>query len=790
MFFMLSRCYSYFARQRRQLWIGYGLFVVLSLACLFMVQQRENIESLLPDSADSTIRRDFEWLQKAPFASKVLIDLEATAEVSPEMLKQVATALAASLPTTLFPRTLTGPPLPVSNRLPEAMWQVLPSLVTAQDFEQIRLRLQPQAVQQRLSQLREQLLTPQGWWLKSQLRNDPLALWQISAAHLQQLNPLARQNFQPHDFVSADGRHRLLIAETTIAIGDVNGSRQLIEALNQQLAVHVPASIRVTAISGHYYTLANAETIQRDLRVVLGVATVAILLIFVWMLRSVRALWVFFLPASVLGISAATVALFFPAVSGITIGFGAVLLGITVDFTLHVFFALRGNPRPQQQLQRLSRPLLGSALTSFLAFSVLLLSALPGQRQLAVFSMTAIALALLLALTVMPQLCGHMLHPEPLRQRSTPVVPMWALLVWGALLLGCACGVPNVQFDGDLRNLSVVSAPLRSGEQRLKQVWGDLRGSALLFACGENVEQALATNERAYDFFAAEKPAAPLVSLAPLLPSESRQQQNRHHWQQFWQQQRPALQQQLTQFGGELGFSATAFAPFLASLQQPAPASSVSFWQQQGLATLLDGLIVDGADQSAVISLVDESSLAGSVPQQLLAIPGVRVISQERFRQQLSQALAADFSRFIGTALLVVVLVLALWYRRLSLIALALVPVASGLLFMFGVMGWLGLGLNLFNVIAAILIIGLGVDYGIFMLSRCDGSGCEQSSRAVLVSALTTVAGFGSLTLADHPAMFSIGLTVLLGISAAVLSALLVVPVCYERWLGKGGHYR
>ena len=102
-----------------------------------------------------------------------------------------------------------------------------------------------------------------------------------------------------------------------------------------------------------------------------------------------------------------------------------------------------------------------------------------------------------------------------------------------------------------------------------------------------------------------------------------------------------------------------------------------------------------------------------------------------------------------------------------------------GLLVMFGVMGWLGLSFNLFNVIAAILIIGLGVDYGIFMVNRCQYGSGMHTDKAVLVSALTTLAGFGSLALARHPAMSSMGLTVLFGISAAVVTALLVVPSVY-----------
>jgi uncharacterized protein len=51
-----------------------------------------------------------------------------------------------------------------------------------------------------------------------------------------------------------------------------------------------------------------------------------------------------------------------------------------------------------------------------------------------------------------------------------------------------------------------------------------------------------------------------------------------------------------------------------------------------------------------------------------------------------------------------------------------------------------------------------------------------ETDKAVLVSGLTTLLGFGALVLADHPALHSIGLTVLIGIAAAIPAALFVVP--------------
>lgn len=805
---MFVALYDLFAKRSRWLLVGYAVFAILSVSCFLFIHQSENIESLLPDTAATEVRRDFNWLQKAPFARKVLIDLHAQPEVSAEQLKETALTLHQAI-SPLFTKVLSGPPLEMHHNLPKLLLHALPNLVNEHDLMLIEQRLQSHSIGQQLTQLREQLFTPQGWMTKQQLQRDPLELWQISAGHLRHLNPMAESDQQQRDFVSRDGRHRLIVADTDIAIGDIIAGGTLMDLVQQSVDLHVPTGIEATVVSGHQYTLANARTIQRDLRVVLGVSTIAILLIFILALRSWRALFVFLLPASVLGFSAVAVSLFFPTVSGITIGFGAVLLGITVDFTLHVYFSLRQSGQPQHSLRRITKPLIGGALTSFLAFSVLLLSALPGQRQLAVFSMTAITLAALLALIVMPHLCGN--ASKALNDDSgdgsdddcnrLPQRGKFVVIVWAVVMLVCAVAAPQLKFDGDMRSLSVSTPALRAGEQQLQQVWGNMRSSALLFARGETVDEALAVNDEIYRLVTEQgsevKPdtALHLVSLASILPSPQQQQRSRKLWNDFWSQHQPLLVERLQREGGQIGFSSAAFEPFTAWLNQPVAGVDLAFWQQAGLSEVIsDLMIVDELKSSpttsgvALVSLLDEAELSPQLLKQLRDVPNSIVIGQGIFRQQLSQALAHDFIRFIMMALVVVVVVLVVWYRRLSSVLLALLPVASGLLFMFGAMGWFGLSFNLFNVIAAILIIGLGVDYGIFMLSRCDGSGCQQSEHAVLVSALTTLAGFGSLVLAQHPAMYSIGVTVLFGISAAVLTALYVVPAFYQRL--NSGHNR
>jgi predicted RND superfamily exporter protein len=200
------------------------------------------------------------------------------------------------------------------------------------------------------------------------------------------------------------------------------------------------------------------------------------------------------------------------------------------------------------------------------------------------------------------------------------------------------------------------------------------------------------------------------------------------------------------------------------------------------LAEIVDTLIIRAAKNVKVLTLVpDTPEIAALLNHSDFNRSGIQFASQNQFRQTISKAIADDFIHFILKASVVVILLLGLFFRNLKKVLLALIPVVTGMLFMVGVMGGLGIAFNLFNIVAAILIIGLGVDYGIFMVSKISQGLDAATERAVFVSGLTTLAGFGALVLARHPALHSIGLSVLVGISAAIPSALLVIPAMYRK---------
>ncbi|MEA3347944.1 MAG: efflux RND transporter permease subunit, partial [Pseudomonadota bacterium] len=283
---------------------------------------------------------------------------------------------------------------------------------------------------------------------------------------------------------------------------------------------------------------------------------------------------------------------------------------------------------------------------------------------------------------------------------------------------------------------------------------------------------------RLYSFLRREFAAAEIVSLAPVMPSLCSQRENRRNWQAFWTSERfSKLHHELSQASRKIGFSETAFAPFLTTLTSEPPFLTESFWRRAGFSSLLDATIEKDFTGVTILTLVPDVPVLGSLFAGSDRIPaGVHLVSPQAFSRVVSAAIANDLRQFIVLALIVVTLILLILLRNLYQMLLALLPVLAGLLSMFGIMGALGISFNLFNLIAAILIIGLGVDYGIFMVYRLFRGSDAATEKAVLVSGLTTLAGFGVLVLARHPALHSIGLTVLLGVGGALPTVLWVLP--------------
>ncbi|MCZ7381368.1 MAG: MMPL family transporter [Candidatus Methanoperedens sp.] len=183
--------------------------------------------------------------------------------------------------------------------------------------------------------------------------------------------------------------------------------------------------------------------------------------------------------------------------------------------------------------------------------------------------------------------------------------------------------------------------------------------------------------------------------------------------------------------------------------------------------------------------------------------PGVKfgITGQPILRMTIFDLLKRDAVFTLIVAAVIILLLLFVMQRSYTQAFLIFAPLSIGLIWTMGTLGWLGIPLSVATVALSSMLLGLGVEYGVFVLSRYNEERVKNYSQldsmkttvysigtAVIGSGTTTIVGFGVLSFASVPLIQHLGQTLALGIAYCLLAALIVNPVFilleedYEYW--------
>ncbi|MDO9109662.1 MAG: MMPL family transporter [Desulfatirhabdiaceae bacterium] len=773
--------YTLLSPRRKILYCTTLLVVVLGALAMALTDIHEDIQFMIPDR-DAAVGEEFSLLQDSPFSKKVVINISGGADLG--QLMAAADVLAGSMKPPYFTRVATGPGNLFGAQFFSWMLSAIPSLLSDDNFEKLSAKVTPEQIRERMRAMYQELATPEGWMKKELFRNDPLNLSGLLFEQLRFANLLSGMRIENQHFVSQDRKNVLIIAETPVNGTDSRGSAALMAQLDGLILASVPRPIEAFVMAAHRYTATNANAVKQDVFVVMCSSFLGIVVIIALFLLSWAGLFVLLVPVLALSVAGIT-GLFYDHFSAITIGFGSVLLGVTIDFAVHVYFALPDNESKKAAvLDEVTIPIVFGALTTVACFAVLLFSPLPGLRQVSSFSIVGICAALLISLITFPHFIGISSRRGVFLKKASGTRPrkfgMVTVLFWACLMLLCVWKAQGITFDGDMRSLNLTTPELKADEAYFQKTWGG-GGTAMLFAEGIDLDQALEVNDRLFAQLKRRLPADQIVSISSLLPSASRQRVRQARWQDFWSRESVAQVNALMKQEGEAaGFSQDAFTPFFDGIGRQAPLVTADLLRAKSLGDMIDGMIVQKNGAVRVLTLVPDNAEVFELYQSdLKNIQGVRFVSQTHFGDHLSHIMGKDLYRMILGAVILNFALLYLLYRNFINALLAMVPGVTGVFVVMGFMGWRGIPLNIFHILSAILIVGLAVDYGIFIVCKLTGGHTHETEKAVMVSGLTTMAGFGALVLARHPAMHSIGVAVMLGVGAAIPATLFVIPALF-----------
>ena len=526
-----------------------------------------------------------------------------------------------------------------------------------------------------------------------------------------------------------------------------------------------------------FFAVDSAQSAKADIQLIAIGSIVGVLVLMLLVFRSLLPLLLSLGSiAAGVGFGIAASLWLYGSVHILTIVFGASLIGIVVDYSLHYFYHfLSGKKTPPagkgQQEGVLFRAMLLSVITSLVGYGALSLAELTILKKIALFSCSGLVMAWLSVMLLGPLVVRR---PIEARQATLKTLILGCQRVFGrrpralafAGLAAAGIGVVylltgQVQVNDDPRRFFHVSPALLEQEKAVSSHTQVYEPGRYLLIRGQQPQQLFDALDKLYAFPGVTRDA--VASVADWL--DSPEAQARHY----------ALQKKLYAEGGaldlfasKLGLPDASVAPVKAAYT--AAAGKVVHFS--GLAEQVDAMPPLWTEQDGQIysfALIRKNSDLAALAAAASAIPGIEYVNTLE-----NATLALKDQRQTGVILLLVAyglvgLLLSLWYRRAGAALMLLIP-ASASLIAIALVAVTGQALSVFHIMALFLVLGLGMDYIIF--AREMSANPEVTRQAILLSAITSLLSFGLLAFSEMPVVQAFGSIILIGNTINFIAAI------------------
>lgn len=768
------------ARQRRWMIVGIVAAVAISIAGWCRLRLDNSLEPLLPEN--SPARQTILFLRDSTFATKAILWFRLTDGGDVSDLYRAADETEKKLDPNLIKRVIHPPAEAGALDEALAMLNDAGELLNANDLKDMQAQMQPDALKKRMRDCYLQLIKPESSFYAQIMPRDPLGISERVLPRLLALVQGLGYRVQVKDgrLLHEDGRQLMMVLETSASATSLESSKALADHLTK-LAAEVPPGVQIIPICGQIHTEQNDELMEHDFHLAGAINTAAFVLLFFLVSRDFRVAAVFLLPLVTTAITIGWCALVYPHLSTMMIALAVTMAGSAVDYGIYVYTAVTLGRDPTADVRRIFRPLIISHLTTLGVFVAFLFSKIPAFRQLGYLTSISLVMSLLSAIFLLPK----MIRPGgkvtllgrgmPLRRWGKlmlPVTAACALVLVGAVIIAV-----RIRVDPDVTKLDGVSAQVKQNESDFQKTWGRSdKELAILVVSGKTREAAEEANDQVYNLVAPQFPDGKFVSLASFWPSRATRAQNLARWEAFWSPQRVAkFRADLTAAGKPYGFSAAAFEPFFENLAHPPSVDQSG----QIVETIEDQFIARAGDEYELLNYFEDSPQNVSKVRALVAgRSDAQVVSRVALGQAFAESAVSETKILVTVSVIFIVISLLALTRSVTKSLIIMFPAVVGVTVMLAILVLTSLSMTVVSVVAAILVLALGSDYGTFSEFAWDNGEpiLGQGMASVLLSFLTTLAGAGAMLLARHPGLFLAGVSLTSGLVASFLTAFIMIP--------------
>jgi len=685
--------------------------------------------------------------------------------------------------------------------------------VAPEDLRRYLQRFEPAVMDGSLQRLQSELAGQFGGAMTALATADPLFLRDLILPRLKAGSQALDLDPASPYLLSRDGRVLIMIAEPVRPVQDMAFARKLVVAINE---ARRGAAVAISCTGAHISAVLDEQAMKSNVLVSIVSSLLVVLGIFYTAYRRILpTLLIPFILVCGVVLALGTAGMFISSIHIISFAFTALITGIGTDYSIHLydrFHSERASGKSTEEALQLALLNTGhgvftAAITTAVPFLALCVSDVRALSELGLLVGLGVIFSLYASLFFLPPLLMFMEQRFPITYRPIPGLGLgglWRLAgrrsgviaVLTVLLTAGLCWAAfQVEFDGELKNLQPRHSEAFLAQERIEQHLSLSPKQMLVALEGHDLDSVLSRTARVEALagrLLGRGEIAAWSSLGRIINGPSAQTEVSRLLKMRFAGARPeeAVRSRLEQSG----FSANAFSPFLDAIGRLGQASPVR--AEEAIARLaaspLRGivdhhLVKDSTGYHALVYLHyrgHEFKQPAFLAELARIDPSARATSVDLVSGQLANAVKKSFIQaFLLGGTLVLFLLLVHFLETPTGVFYSMFPVLAGSVCMLGVMALTGMRLNFMNAMVLVTILGMGSDFGLYIRFRvCDSAPdvretqFVQIGRSVLLSALVTIVGFGSLAFTDYGAMSSIGWATNLGVGFTTLFALVTLP--------------
>lgn len=801
------RIYDFFEKRRLALIILFSSLLLLMAWFSSQLKFEEDIAKILP--ADKKIEKLNEVFQSSKFIDKlvVMVSLKDTTATAPDSLVSYTDSFVEELKDKLGP-FISKINDKVDDNLAMELYSTisdhLPIYLDEKDYTSIDSLITPEKIKQTLEQDLRTLSSPAGIVLKQMISNDPVGITFLGLKKIQQLQ--YDENFELYDnyVVTKDQRNLLFFITPTYSPQNTGKNALLLKGFDNIISDR--SKNEFPRISVKYFgatavSVGNALQLRKDSLLTQGITVLFIIIFLSFYFRKKRAPVIILIPV-LFGALFSLAAIYFikGSISVIALGTGSVVLGIAVNYSLHVFNHYRHTTDLRELIKDLAMPMTVGSFTTIGGFFCLEFVESEMLKDLGLFAGFSLIGASLCSLIFLP----HFIASKKERVQHKAAKFSWIEKIAGLrpdynrylviliflLTLFFGYWARHVGFQTDLQQMNFMTNKLQESEKKLNKINEYALRSVYLITEGRSLNEALVNNEKlvkSVERLQQKKLVNKFSGVSSLIISDSLQRTRISKWKQYWTaEKKQTLLNTLVREGENLKFKASAFDKFKALLNKDFDTAGADV--MSGIRkNFLEDYITEKPGKATVVTLVKVTAEnKNAVYKTFEADPNVTVLDKQYLTSKFVEIVNNDFSSIALMTSMLVFVVLLLVYGRIELTLVSFIPMFISWVWILGIMALAGIQFNIVNIIVSALIFGLGDDYSIFIMDgllqeyKTGRKNLSSFKSSIFLSAITTIAGLGVLILARHPALQSIAFISIIGILCVVIMANILIPFLFS----------